>query len=333
MAKCTNLEVLDIGNNHIEDVFPCYLRNISSLRVLVLRSNKFYGFVGCEGPNDTWPMLQIVDLASNNFTGQLRITSFSTLKAMMANEDEAMSEPNYLQFGNSSLGLLYYQDAITVTAKGRELELVKILTLYTSIDISCNKLDGPIPEELAAFKSLYVLNLSHNAFTGQIPSSLGNLTQLESFDLSSNKLTGEIPMQLADCLTFLSFINLSFNILVGPIPYFKQFATFSESSYEGNKGLCGGPLNEKCGTGPRLPPPTFKETHSNSGIDWNFISAELGFIFGFGIVIGPLMFWKRWRIWYYKHIDDILFSIFPQLYLRKEYRQRQARRNKERRHY
>ena len=83
---------------------------------------------------------------------------------------------------------------ITVTSKGLDIELVKILIIVTLIDVSCNNLSGPIPEELGEFKSLYFLNLLHNAFTSQIPPSLGNLTQLESLDLSSNNLTGEIPM-------------------------------------------------------------------------------------------------------------------------------------------
>ncbi|KAL4606288.1 hypothetical protein ACB092_09G091800 [Castanea dentata] len=321
LASCTNLEVLDIGNNHIEDVFPCYLRKISRLRVLVLRSNNFHGSIGCDGPNFTWPMLQIVDLALNSFTGQFPKKSSPNWKAMMANEGEVMSKLNHLQFRFLPFG---------------QLELVSILSIFTSIDVSCNKLDGPIPEEVAALKSLYSLNLSHNALSGKTPPSLGNLTQLESLDLSSNNLTGEIPMQLED-LTFLAVLNLSFNKLVGRVPQGKQFATFSENSYEGNRGLCGDYLTKKCAaaTGPRSPLPTFEETHLNPGIviDWNFISAELGFVFGLGIVIGPLMFWKRWRIWYYKHVDDILVSIFPQLYLGKEYHQRRAKRNKERRHY
>ena len=87
-------------------------------------------------------------------------------------------------------------------------------------------------------QALYFLNLLHNAFTSQILPSLGNLTQLESLDLSSNNLIGEIPMRLAD-LIFLAVLNLSFNQLVGQIPQGKQFATFSEDSYEWNKGLCG----------------------------------------------------------------------------------------------
>ncbi|GMY25559.1 receptor-like protein 7 [Fagus crenata] len=301
LNNCKNLEVLDMRNNQIKDTFPCYLKNISDLRVLILRSNRFYGSIDdCGGPNTPWPMLQIVDLALNNF---------------------------------SELEPLYYQDVITVTSKGLDIKLVKILTLFTLIDFSHNNLDGLIPEEFGKLKSLHGLNLSHNALTGQIPPSLGNLTTLESVDLSSDKLTGEIPMHLVD-LTFLAVLDLSFNQLVGSIPQGKQFNTFENDSYEGNKGLCGSPMTAKCQSDKAPPPSAFEETHSNSGIviGWNFISAELGFIFGFGIVIGPLMFWKRWRIWYCKHVDDILFSTYPRLYLGKEYCGRRAHRNKARRH-
>ncbi|KAM3737767.1 hypothetical protein ACB098_09G081100 [Castanea mollissima] len=330
LANCTNLEVLDIGNNQIHDAFPCYLKGMSNLHVLVLQSNKFYGSIGCGGSNVTWPMLQIIDLSSNNFTGKLSIKALSNSRAMVA-DSEAHSELNYLHFEYTTIGRVYYQDVITITVKGQVIELVKILTLFTSIDLSRNNLEGPIPEELGVLKSLHILNLSHNSFTSQIPQSLGKLGQLESLDLSSNKLTGQIPMQLADSLTFLSVLNLSFNQLIGPIPYIKQFATFSETSYEGNKGLCGSPLKTTCTSiEPSSPPPTFEDSHSNSRpmIDWNYLSVELGFAFGFGMVIWPIVFCKRWRIRYYKHVDDILFRIFPQLYLGgKQYRGNRAHRN------
>ena len=55
---------------HNEDAFfPCYLRNIFRSHV----SNKFYRSIDCGGSNVNWPMLQIVDLASNKFTGQVQI--------------------------------------------------------------------------------------------------------------------------------------------------------------------------------------------------------------------------------------------------------------------
>ena len=286
LANCTNLELLDIGNNQIQDEFPCHLKDISNLHVLILRSNKFYGFIGYGGLNATWLILQIVELASNNFSGKLSIKSFANSKAMVAN-NEVQSDLNYLHFVASAnmfsmrgfkknpLEIIeeYYQDAIGIFIKGRERELVKIFTIFTLIDLSCNNLDGPIPEEIEVLKSLYALNLSHNAFTGRIPPSLGKLSKLESLDLSSNKLTGGIPMQLADSLTFLSVLNLSFNQLVRPIPYIKQFATFSEGSYEGNKGLCGYPLKAEYGSADRRLPAPFEDIHSNSGplIDWNYL--------------------------------------------------------------
>jgi Leucine-rich repeat (LRR) protein len=74
------------------------------------------------------------------------------------------------------------------------------LTIFTTIDFSCNGLDGLISEEIGELKVLYILNLSHNAFTGQIPSSLGKLSNLESLDLSINFLVRflcNLPMVLS----------------------------------------------------------------------------------------------------------------------------------------
>ncbi|XP_031277395.1 receptor-like protein 6 [Pistacia vera] len=188
LANCTMLEVLDLGSNQINDTFPCWLKNISSLCVLVLRSNRFYGNISCQDINGAWPKLQIVDLAINNFNGTIPGKYLTTWKAMMADEDEAQSQFKHLQFQFLEFGQLYYQDSVTVTSKGLELELVKILTLFTSIDLSNNNFEGPIPEETGLLKSLRLLNLSHNALTGPIPLSMGNLLQLESLDLSANEL-------------------------------------------------------------------------------------------------------------------------------------------------
>ncbi|XP_041020172.1 receptor-like protein 7 [Juglans microcarpa x Juglans regia] len=335
LAKCKYLEFLDIENNNIEDAFPCYLRNISMLRVLVFKSNKFHGPIDCLESNATWPMLQIINLASNNFSGKLTERSFGILKAFMADRDKAELELIHQEFLIFSLEYGFdYQDKLRIIAKGLSLNLVKILTIFTILDLSCNNFNGPLPKEIGNFKSLYVLNLSHNVFTGNIPKLLGKLSNLESLDLSGNELTGDIPVELADGLIFLSFLNLSFNQLSGKIPQIKQFATFPKSSYKGNIGLCGFPLEEQCtGEGPGSSTPPSEEFDSNSGIeiDWNFLSVELGFVFGFGIAIGPLMFWKRWRMCYYKHADEIFFKIFPRLYITIENHQRQARMNHRRR--
>ncbi|XP_057983364.1 receptor-like protein 7 [Malania oleifera] len=312
LANCTTLEVLNLGNNKIKDAFPCWLKNVSSLRVLILRANNFYGNIRCRGSHNSWPKLQIIDLASNNFSGALFPKWFLSWKAMIFYKDEVQSELNHLRFEILELNKLYYQDAVSVTVKGLEMELVKILTVFTSIDLSNNSFQGPIPETIGNLTSLYVLNLSHNALTEEIPASLGNLKQLESLDLSQNRLTGEIPIQLAS-LTFLSFLNLSYNRLMGAIPRSTQIQTFSRTSFVGNAGLCGPPLSTGCPDSTGLPPVPSpfgsKNAESGNEIDWNIISVELGYIVGIGSLIGPVMFWKRWRKWYFKHLNGVVYCI------------------------
>ncbi|KAF8042001.1 hypothetical protein BT93_A0562 [Corymbia citriodora subsp. variegata] len=322
LASCTTLEVLDVGSNQIDDVFPCDLKSIASLRVLVLGSNKFHGGIGCPETNGNWTMLQIVDLSSNNFVGRLM--------AMKANVD--FSQIQYLFL---SLSGLYYQDTVSVTIKGLQVELVKILTPFTSIDFSCNNFEGPIPDTLGALKALHFLNLSNNAFSGPIPPSLGHLRQLESLDLSRNDLNGTIPTQLSD-LNFLSMLNLSYNKLVGCIPAIKQFLTFSASSFENNTGLCGQPLEAICSSSfkgnlelcgiplEKTCAITMNGTveagcvPSQSNVDdggnnddsekkWFYMSIPLGFVVGFWVFCGPLAFIKSWRFAYYRFWDKVLF--------------------------
>ncbi|PRQ57766.1 putative leucine-rich repeat-containing, plant-type, leucine-rich repeat domain, L [Rosa chinensis] len=310
LVNCTQLEVLNLGKNLITEPFPCFLRNTSTLRVLVLRSNKFYGHIGCHKTNGSWPVLQIIDLAHNNFSGEVPGTALTTLQAMRTSKDAAPWKINNLQFDLD--GIYYQEDTITVTNKGLDMELVFVLAIFTSIDFSYNKFNGSIPKEIGELKSLYALNLSNNAFTGAVPSSLGNLSQLESLDLSKNKLSGQIPPELTK-LTFLEFLNLSYNQLVGRIPSGAQFSTFDAASFEGNKGLWGPPLTADNRTG--FSSPKLEGNHSNARheIDWDIICPEIGFTCGFGIVIGSLLFCKRWRKWYYSAMYNMLLKIFPQL--------------------
>ncbi|XP_058214306.1 receptor-like protein 33 [Rhododendron vialii] len=321
LANCANAEVLNLGTNKLNGYFPCFLANLSSLHVLVLRSNKLHGNIHCKGiHNNMWPKLQIIDLAFNNFSGILPAKFFSRRKAMM-DGGNAQPDLNHLRFKTTSGD--YYEDSVIVINKGLTMELVKILTIFTAIDFSDNSFKGNIPDTLGDLKSLYVLNLSHNALTGSIPSSLGNLSKLESLDLSLNKLRGSIPVTLAS-LTFLSFLNLSYNQLVGMIPSGPQLQLFPETSYEGNKGLWGPPLTTK---EEEPAPPTLNGTQSyakEDEINWVYIIATVGYTLGFGVIVGPLLYSKIWRQYYYKPLDRVIVRI---LHHREQRARNQRRRN------
>ncbi|MED6156148.1 hypothetical protein PIB30_011878 [Stylosanthes scabra] len=319
LKHCTALEVLDVGRNQIVGSFPCFLSHISALRVLFLRNNKFHGPIGCAKDNSVWNMIQIVDVAFNNFGGELPVKWFRGWKMMMSNSGEAQSKVGNLGF-QARPSDIYYPDSVTILTgkistiiiiKGHEIELVKILTTFTSIDFSYNQFEGKLPKELMDFKALHLLNLSHNALSGQIPSSIGNMSQLESLDLSMNSLEGQIPTELAN-LNFLSVLNLSFNHLTGRIPTGTQLQSFEASSFEGNDGLYGPPLTKT--PNPLPPSPEVPPCGSLAcEVHWDLVSAEVGLVFGLGSIIVPLLFWKRWRMRYCQFLDKTLCRIFPQL--------------------
>ncbi|KAL8262340.1 hypothetical protein R6Q59_026389 [Mikania micrantha] len=243
------LEVLNLGKNNISDKYPWVLSKNINLHVLVLRSNRLHGSVVC-GPtqHNNWSKIQILDISHNSFRGSVPSGSVT----------------------------------VTVTVKGRELELVKILTLFKSIDISSNRFSGKIPDTIGQLKALYLLNISHNEFTGSIPPSIRNFSHLESLDMSSNRITGNIPSVLTS-LPFLYSFSLSYNQLEGNIPTGRQFNTFDENSYIGNKRLCGFPLNRTCTI---LPEQKYapNSPESNDEKDWRSIFCGLGF----GVVISVL---------------------------------------------
>ncbi|XP_017239973.1 receptor-like protein 35 [Daucus carota subsp. sativus] len=293
-AKFSYLEVLDIGSNQIHDTFPHCLESLPTLQVLVLKSNKFHGFIS----NDTkiehpFPSLRIIDLSCNEFSGLLPEKYIKNFNAMM-NGDVTKVQLNYM--GDSS-----YSDSITVVIKGVEIELVRILTVFTTIDLSRNKFEGEIPEYIGNLKSLRYLNLSHNHLSGQIPHSIGELLLLESLDLSFNQLTGVIPPQLT-CIYFLSRLNLSSNNLSGRIPQGPQFQTFENDSYAGNLGLCGSPLSKKCITetqvGKNEEEIEEDDDHFFCGFSWK--SLVIGYCCGVvpGFVVGYMMFMAGKLKWF-----------------------------------
>ncbi|XVF03669.1 hypothetical protein REPUB_Repub05bG0013300 [Reevesia pubescens] len=287
LMNCSKLQVLNVGNNKINDTFPHWLGALPVLKVLVLRSNNFHGVIINPNNGSLFPNLQIFDLSHNEFSGSLP-TYFESFKSMMnlGNvEIEYIGDLKHRVSMNSrNFGLLsssYYHDSVLVTMKGVDFIFERVLTIFVAIDLSSNQFEGEIPEIVGKLTALKVLNFSHNNLTGCIPSTMANLTELESLDLSSNKLVGQIPTQLAS-LRFLEVLNLSQNQLVGPIPLGTQFNTFSNDSYTGNLGLCGFPLSKKCGKTEAETPVFHEDADSESEFEWKV--ALMGY--GSGLVLG-----------------------------------------------
>ncbi|GLT38424.1 hypothetical protein SLA2020_126780 [Shorea laevis] len=96
LVNCSWLEVLDVGNNSIKDTFPHWLESLPELQVLVLRSNKFHGFVQSTKESPSFPKLRVLDLSSNDFRGPLPVRYIENFKAMMDPHGEDGS-PEYMK--------------------------------------------------------------------------------------------------------------------------------------------------------------------------------------------------------------------------------------------
>ncbi|XP_057789477.1 receptor-like protein 7 [Salvia miltiorrhiza] len=305
LERCKWLHFMNVGNNNITDSFPCMLS--SNLQVLVLRSNRFYGEVRCH--NMSWPYLQILDISSNHFSGNLESINFSSWSSMVSGHSELLS------YG------------ITLTIKGVIRQLDKIWADSGTIDLSCNNFGGEIPNAIGDLGSLHQLNLSHNALNGSIPNTFGKLRNLESLDLSGNRLTGPIPVELAG-LSFLSVLNLSYNKLDGEIPNGRQFQTFSADSFKGNPGLCGFNLNISCSPtdgSHHLWPQEAENGEEKSEIEWEYVCAALGYVVGLGIIVWLLLFCRSFRGKYFGKVEEV-FEDICDARIRRRRRRRHARR-------
>eukprot|EP00258_Populus_trichocarpa_P051372 XP_024467391.1 receptor-like protein 9DC3 [Populus trichocarpa] len=284
----------------IDDTFPSFLETLPKLKVVILRSNKLRGSLKGPTVKDSFSKLQIFDLSNNSLSGPLPTEYFNNFKAMMSIDQDM----DYMRTKNVSTTYVY---SVQLAWKGSKTLFPKIQIALTTLDLSCNKFTGKIPESLGKLKSLKQLNLSHNSLIGCIQPSMGNLTNLEWLDLSSNLLAGRIPQELVD-LTFLQVLNLSYNQLEGPIPQGKQFNTFENGSYEGNLGLCGFPLQVKCnkGEGQQPPPSNFEKQGSmfEEGFGWKAVTMGYGCGFVFGVSIGYVVFRARKAAWFVKMVED-----------------------------
>ncbi|TYI31791.1 hypothetical protein ES332_A04G009600v1 [Gossypium tomentosum] len=292
ILNCRGLEVLDLGNNKINDTFPYWLGSLPQLQVLVLKSNQMHDSLHDHSSKFShyFSKIQNLDLSSNYFSGPLPVRHINNFKAII-NLKKKGSARSYMGVEYDYINSGFYTYSIGIVMKGHYIEFEKIFTMWMIIDLSNNQFEGEIPKVIGKLNLLKGLNLSHNNLNGRIPTSIGNLTILEWLDLSSNKLAGTIPNRFVD-LAFLSSFNVFENHLHGQIPQGKQFNTFGNDSYEGNKGLCGFPVSKGCNIIEPPAPNVFEKDGSKSKIAFGWQVVLIGYGCGvvFGMAVGYVVF-------------------------------------------
>ncbi|KAK1366204.1 leucine-rich repeat receptor-like tyrosine-protein kinase PXC3 [Heracleum sosnowskyi] len=218
-SQCANLTLLNLASNGLTGRIPPEFGRLTNLQEFIVSGNSLFG----EIPTAILRLknLNKLDLSSNRINGTIP-------------EDICIS--SRLQY------LLLSQNSI----RGEIPREIGNCTKLLELQLGSNYLSGNIPLEISHIKNLQIaMNLSFNHLRGQLPSELGKLDKLVSLDVSNNQLSGSIPALIRGMISLIE-VNLSNNQFSGPIPPFVPFQKSSNSSFSGNKGLCGEPLNSPC---------------------------------------------------------------------------------------
>ncbi|KAH7667724.1 Non-specific serine/threonine protein kinase protein, partial [Dioscorea alata] len=326
LSPSQSLQVLHLSNNQLHGEFPSFLKKCTSITTLALDYNNLSGNIP-SWLGETMTSLRILTLKANNFTGNLPLLFNLTSLHFLDFSHNSFVGSIPQSYGNL-MGMTNINDSfasnrllikIIVFTKGLELPYGTILSSLIFIDLSANNLSGQIPKEIVNLAELQNLDLSSNNLLGAIPSDIGLMQKLESLDLSRNELIGLIPLSLST-LNFLGSLNLSHNNLFGKIPYTNHLTTFNDPSiYASNVNLCGAPLDKNCSSDE---PPS--KTHNQEDEDddddddddgsfWFYIGLMPGFVVGFWIVWGIILFKKEWRRIYFIFLDHMYEMIYVKI--------------------
>ncbi|XBI68581.1 hypothetical protein VPH35_047765 [Triticum aestivum] len=237
LSGCTALTSLNLFNNHLEGVFPPDIAFPASLSYLNLSNNNFSG----EGISSRSVLHEAFFSALGRLPGEIAASLAGArqleILILQCNGLTGSTPSDLMDCKNLRwIALGSNRVSGSLPAWLGRLDNLAILILNNN----SFSLKFEIPKELGKMHHLVVMNLGHNLLSGAIPAELRGSMKLAMLYLSHNQLEGPIPISFS--MLSLSKIDLSYNRLNGSIPMLGSLATFPESQYVNNSGLCGFPM-------------------------------------------------------------------------------------------
>jgi Leucine-rich repeat (LRR) protein len=195
LGNLTGLLRLNLSCNSLYGDLPAELVLSTSIVVLDVSFNRLSGpLQERQSPVSGLP-LEVLNISSNFFTGQLPSTTLQAMNSLVA-----LNASN-----NSFTGPL--PSSICIYAPS-----------LATIDLCLNDFSGPVSSEFGSCSKLTVLKAGHNNLTGALPHELFNATSLEHLSFPNNNLQGVLDGSGLAKLSNLVFLDLGSNGLERELP-------------------------------------------------------------------------------------------------------------------
>nr|GMD72215.1 LRR receptor-like serine/threonine-protein kinase GSO1 [Ipomoea batatas] len=265
-CELKNIQELRLSGNELNGVLPPCLGNLTSLRLIDLSSNQFFGNIAIS-PLSRLTSLESLTISNNQFQVPFSFESFSNhsnLKFIFAANNEVILEtssknsvPSFkLEFFSLSNCVGQYHRLPSFLLHQNQLRI---------IDLTRNNVGGDFPNWLLenntklegfymggnAFKGylkfpkkpnfhIGTIDISGNNISGQIPNDINIFfPNIVVLNMSGNNLVGSLPSSFWD-LNSLEYLDLSNNNLMGELPqklatccYSLQFLKLSNNKFQG----------------------------------------------------------------------------------------------------
>ncbi|KAG4156888.1 hypothetical protein ERO13_D02G026500v2 [Gossypium hirsutum] len=246
-STLSNLEILNLSENYLNDSILLSLSELSSLRYLDLSINKFEGSSHLRGFQSLSRLnnLETLDLSGNSLKNTIlfHMRNISSLKTLRLSANQLKGRLDHIHDGTQwrltnleeldLSGNLFRNNTISFP---QGLSSLKSLTLYNNhlqgsldttglsnltnlkkLDLSGNQIesfqtfkDGGRKLELTHLEELY---LDGNHFNTSVFASLNKLSNLKSLSISENQLKGSIDMKDLEAFIKLRELDMSYNEL------------------------------------------------------------------------------------------------------------------------
>ncbi|PON51809.1 Serine/threonine protein kinase [Parasponia andersonii] len=201
----SELEFAYLDNNEFDTIPFDFFKGLTNIRVLALDHNPFNATTGWSLPEDLAESVQLTNLSlvQCNLVGPIPefLGTLPSLMVLKLSYNRLSGEiPSSL--GQTLMQILWLNDQDGEGMSG-PIDVIASMNLLTQAWLHGNKFTGMIPENIGDVSSLKELNLNGNNLVGLIPQSLANM-ELNRLDLSNNLLVGPIPKFKAGNVSYAS---------------------------------------------------------------------------------------------------------------------------------